>query len=117
MPSVAVTAPVEAELLSRAPSPVKEETPLPAPLLAAVIRPLAFTVMLALVNDPTLLFTVAKVVANEPDVVTSPLRLPFVIEVEPEKIANWPIRGVPVVVTVPDPAVIALHEYAFVDVL
>ena len=39
------------------------------------------------------------------DVVQSPERLPFVIEPEPENSANSPEDGVPVVVTVPLPAV------------
>lgn len=43
------------------------------PLEAAVIKPLALTVMLAYVNEPTLEFTVAKVKALEPEVVASPL--------------------------------------------
>jgi hypothetical protein len=43
------------------------------PLEAAVIKPLAFTVMLAYVNDPTFEFTVAKVSTLEPEVVASPL--------------------------------------------
>src|SRR4051812_21826547 len=46
----------------------------PLPLDAAVMRPLASTVTLAFVNDPTLLFTVASVFATAPAlVVTSPV--------------------------------------------
>ena len=44
-----------------------------APLDAAVINPLALTVILAYVNEPTLLFTVARVKTLEPEVVASPL--------------------------------------------
>jgi hypothetical protein len=44
------------------------------PLEAAVISPLAFTVILALVNDPTFVgLTVAKVNKLDPEVVASPL--------------------------------------------
>jgi hypothetical protein len=43
------------------------------PLAAAVIKPFALTVMLALVNDPTLPLTVARVKALEPEVLPSPL--------------------------------------------
>ena len=53
--------------------------------------------------------TFTTVVAKVPAVVTSPLRLPFVTEVAPEKEARFPAAGVPVVVTVPDPALIVLH--------
>jgi hypothetical protein len=45
----------------------------PLPFAAAVISPLALTVMFALVNDPTLELTVARVSALEPLVVASPL--------------------------------------------
>jgi len=46
-----------------------------APLDAAVIRPLAFTVILAFVKEPTFEFTVANVVAKlpVPEPVTSPV--------------------------------------------
>ena len=48
---------------------------------------------------------VASVVANAPDVVTSPLKSPLVIEVAPENLVRLPFTGEPVVVTVPPPAV------------
>jgi hypothetical protein len=47
--------------------------PPPEPFDAAVIKPLALTVMLAFVNEPTLELTVASVRAFDPDVVASPL--------------------------------------------
>ena len=47
--------------------PVTSEARFTAPAeAAAVINPLAFTVMFALVKDPTPAFTVAKVAATEP---------------------------------------------------
>ena len=42
------------------------------PFDAAVMSPLAFTVMFAFVNDPTLLFTVARVKAPELTIEASP---------------------------------------------
>jgi hypothetical protein len=70
----AITAPVVGEIVSVPSLFVTEVTPPPAvPLAAAVIKPLALTVILALVNEPTLAFTVARVNALEPEVVASPL--------------------------------------------
>jgi len=46
--------------------------PPPLPLDAEVTKPLALTVILALVKEPTLLLTVAKVRVFEPLVVASP---------------------------------------------
>ena len=50
----------------------------PDPFAAAVINPLALTVMLAFVNEPTLLLTVARV-ATAPEVVKSPLKFPAAV--------------------------------------
>lgn len=49
------------------------------------------------------------VVAKVFVVVTSPERFPFVIEVEPENAASSPLVGLPVVVTVPVPALMVLQ--------
>lgn len=74
---------------------------------AAVTSPLPFTVMLGIdvedPKDPTLELTVAKVVANVPDVVISPDKSPFVMAVDPENFVKFPAAGDPVVVTVPVP--------------
>ena len=77
------------------------------PFAAAVINPFALTVILALVKAPTLEFTVARVVATVPEVVTSPVKSAFVIEVEPENFVRFPDAGLPVVVTVPLPPLVA----------
>jgi hypothetical protein len=45
----------------------------------------------------------AIVVANAPEVVMSPDRSPFVIDVAPENFVSSPVAGEPVVVTVPPP--------------
>ena len=72
---------------------------------AAVTRPLPLTVKLGMAvldpNDPTLLFTVARVVASVPLVVRSPVRSPLVTAVDPENLARLPEAGDPDVVTVP----------------
>ena len=86
---------------------VTEVTPPGDPLAAAVIKPLALTVMLAFVNEPTLLLTVASVEAL-PTEVTSPVKLALIVAVpvalpvpplaigkaEPDR----PIANVPLVV-------------------
>lgn len=57
--------------------PFEPATELPAvPFEAAVIRPLALTVIFAFVKLPTFVFTVASVAAEEPgpEAVTSPVR-------------------------------------------
>ena len=48
-------------------------------------------------------FIAPTVVTNAPEVVTSPDRSPFVMDVVPENLAIFPEAGVPVVVTVPLP--------------
>ena len=66
----------------------------PAPLDAAVIKPLALTVILEFVKEPTFELTVASVVAL-PDEVTSPVKLAFVVTlpaVSPEAV---PVMFVP----------------------
>ena len=87
--------------------PVTDVTPPGDPLAAAVIKPLALTVMLAFVNAPTLLLTVARVEAL-PTEVTSPVKLALIVAVpvalpvpplaigkaEPDR----PIANVPLVV-------------------
>jgi hypothetical protein len=83
------------------------------PFAAAVIRPFPFTVILAAVKDPTFEFTVAKVVATAPDVITSPVRSAFVTVVPPENFVRFPVAGEPVVVTVPP----ALAAFNVVDVM
>ena len=47
------------------------------------------------------------VVASVPEVVTSPDRSPLVTEVAPENFVRLPVAGLPVVVTVPEPAGVA----------
>jgi hypothetical protein len=65
MPEGEVLLTVSATLVTVPPAP-------PEPLEAAVMRPLALTVMFALVKEPTLLLTVANVRTFEPLVVASP---------------------------------------------
>jgi hypothetical protein len=74
------------------------------PLLADVALPFASNVTVALVYVPAPTPEVASVVASVPEVVTSPVRSPLVIEVEPENLVRLPDAGLPVVVTVPEPA-------------
>jgi len=75
-------------------------------VLAAVIRPLPFTVNEGIAVEepklPVFVFTVASVVAAVPLVVTSPLKFPLVIEVAPLKNAKFPLTGEPVSVMVPE---------------
>jgi hypothetical protein len=101
--------------------PVREDAGAEINVVPAAVRiPLAFTVNVGIKfeepNDPILELTVAKV-AVAPEVVMSPTRLVLVIEVEPENIA-MPFRaGVPVVVTVPDPAPVAVITVSPPEVL
>ena len=64
------------------------------PLLAAVTSPLAFTVRLAFVKLPTLLFTVASVVARLL-LVTSPVRSPMLVTSPAVRPAAVPVIFVP----------------------
>jgi hypothetical protein len=75
-------------------------------VLAAVISPLALTVNDGIAVEepklPTFEFTVARVVAAVPLVVTSPVKFPLVIDVAPLKKARLPETGLPVSVMVPE---------------
>lgn len=96
-------------------TPVPETVPevkrkVSAPCSEAAVswpEPLEPTALAETGIDPP--FTLTTVVAKVPEVVTSPLRFPLVIEVAPEKAERFPAAGVPVVVTVPAPALIVLH--------
>jgi len=61
--------------------------------------------------------TLTTVTADVPEVVASPVRLPLVIVNPPLKNVSSPLAGLPVVVTVPEPALIELHPRVWVDVL
>jgi len=74
--------------------PVTEVTPPGDPLAAAVIKPLALTVMLAFVNAPTLLLTVARVDAL-PTEVTSPVKLALVVTLLAVNAVAVPVMFVP----------------------
>jgi len=90
--------------------PVTEVTPPGEPLAAAVIKPLALTVMLAFVNAPTLLLTVARVVALPTDV-TSPFKLALVVTLLAVNAVAVPVMFVPTMLvgvpkTAPLPSVV-----------
>ena len=72
--------------------PVTDVTP--PPLAAAVINPLALTVMLAFVNAPTLELTVASVDAL-PTEVTSPVKLALVVTLLEVNAVAVPVMFVP----------------------
>ena len=92
--------------------PTVSPPPPPEPLLAAVIRPLASTVMLALVYEPADTPLLAKV-ATAPDVVTSPERFtpavvsPFALIVVAAKVPMFELTVASVTVTVPGPEALA----------
>jgi hypothetical protein len=90
------------------------DPPPPLPLAAAVILPLESTVIFAEVYDPGVTAVLARVVAIDPEVVTSPVRSPTVMSAPPLPFIRRLRVRVPVFVTVPlaDPLARIVHVLA-----